>query len=61
MRGTERSVNIFLMKMGTACRSDEVMLAKRQGEAIGYAFTITTAEGYGGDIRFAMGIQGVEP
>ena len=24
---------------------------------IGYAFTVTTSEGYGGDIQFAMGVQ----
>ena len=37
---------------------DEVMLAKdSSGEKIGYAFTVTTKEGYGGDIQFAMGIQ----
>ena len=37
---------------------DEVMLAKDdQGNELGYAFTVTTAEGYGGDIQFAMGVQ----
>ena len=37
---------------------NEVMLAKdSSGAEIGYAFTITTKEGYGGDIQFAMGIQ----
>ncbi len=24
---------------------------------LGYAFTVTTSEGYGGDIQFAMGVQ----
>ena len=37
---------------------NEVMLAKdSSGAEIGYAFTVTTKEGYGGDIQFAMGIQ----
>ena len=27
------------------------------GETLGYAFTITDSEGYGGDIQFAMGVQ----
>ena len=34
------------------------MLAKdASGNELGYAFTVTTSEGYGGDIQFAMGIQ----
>ena len=37
---------------------DETMLAKdASGNELGYAFTVTTSEGYGGDIQFAMGIQ----
>lgn len=37
---------------------DEVMEAKdSSGNEIGYAFTVTTSEGYGGDIQFAMGVQ----
>lgn len=36
---------------------DEVMAAlDASGEEIGYAFTMTTSEGYGGDIQFAMGV-----
>ena len=27
------------------------------GNELGYAFTVTTSEGYGGDIQFAIGIQ----
>ena len=27
------------------------------GETLGYAFTITDSEGYGGDIQFTMGVQ----
>lgn len=37
---------------------DEVMTAMDASEnEIGYAFTVTTSEGYGGDIQFAMGVQ----
>lgn len=37
---------------------DEVMLAKdSSGAELGYAFTVTTSEGYGGDIQFAMGVR----
>lgn len=36
---------------------DEVMIAKdASGTAIGYVITVTTKEGYGGDIRFTVGI-----
>lgn len=36
---------------------DEVMAAKdAAGEIIGYVITVTTKEGYGGDIRFTVGI-----
>lgn len=37
---------------------DEVMKAlDASGQEIGYAFTVTTSEGYGGDIQFAMGVK----
>lgn len=37
---------------------DEVMTAlDALDNEIGYAFTVTTSEGYGGDIQFAMGVQ----
>ena len=36
---------------------NEVMEAKdASGETIGYALNMTTSEGYGGDIRFSMGV-----
>ncbi|MCM1386441.1 MAG: RnfABCDGE type electron transport complex subunit G [Bacillus sp. (in: Bacteria)] len=36
---------------------DEVMTAKdASGNVIGYVITVTTKEGYGGDIRFTIGI-----
>ena len=37
---------------------DEVLEAKSDsGEVLGYILTVTTHEGYGGDIRFLMGIK----
>lgn len=37
---------------------DEVMKAlNSNNELLGYAFTITTSEGYGGDITFTMGVS----
>ena len=37
---------------------DEIMVAEdASGETLGYAFTITDSEGYGGDIQFAMVVQ----
>lgn len=43
------------------CRAqtvEEIMEAKdEEGNLLGYAFTIVSGEGYGGDIRFSMGIQ----
>lgn len=42
----------------TAQNINEIMTAKdSSGAEIGYAFTVTTSEGYGGDIQFAMGIR----
>ena len=37
---------------------EEVMRAEDQsGETLGYAFTVVTSEGYGGDIQFSMWVQ----
>lgn len=37
---------------------EEVMRAEDQsGDTLGYAFTVVTSEGYGGDIQFSMGVQ----
>ena len=37
---------------------NEVMVAKDDSDQkLGYAFTVTNSEGYGGDIQFAMGVQ----
>ena len=45
----------------TAQTIDEIMIAQdSSGETLGYAFTVTDSEGYGGDIQFAMGVQNDE-
>ena len=37
---------------------DEIREAKdASGETLGYVMTVTSSEGYGGDIQFAMGVQ----
>lgn len=36
---------------------DEVVVANAGGEAAGYVITVTSHEGYGGDIQFTMGVQ----
>lgn len=37
---------------------EEIMRAEDEsGEMLGYAFTVVTSEGYGGDIQFSMGVQ----
>lgn len=36
---------------------NEIMEAKsKEGQSLGYAYTVTSSEGYGGDIVFSMGI-----
>lgn len=37
--------------------NEVVQAMDSSGSPIGYAFTVTTSEGYGGDIRFAMGVK----
>lgn len=42
----------------TADNIDEVMQAvDASGNPLGYAFTVTSSQGYGGDIQLAMGVQ----
>lgn len=42
----------------TAQTIEEIMEAlDGNGNSLGYAFTVVTAEGYGGDIKFSIGIQ----
>lgn len=36
---------------------DEVVVANAGGEAAGYVITVTSHEGYGGDIQFTMGVK----
>lgn len=37
---------------------EEIVRAEDEsGETLGYAFTVVTSEGYGGDIQFSMGVQ----
>ena len=49
----------YLDENGYAAQSiDETMLAKdASGNELGYAFTVTTSEGYGGDIQITVGIM----
>ena len=57
--GEDTDLESYLDENGYKAQNiDEVMLAKDDQEnKLGYAFTVTTAEGYGGDIQFAMGVQ----
>lgn len=58
MSGEDGNLEAYLDENGYGAQNiDEVMVAKdSSGNEIGYAFTVTTTEGYGGDIQFAMGI-----
>lgn len=40
----------------TGCHVDEVVEAKKGSETIGYVVTVTTSEGYGGNIQISVGI-----
>lgn len=53
------TLQAYLNENGYGAQSiNETMLAKdASGNELGYAFTVTTSEGYGGDIQFAMGIK----
>lgn len=57
--GEDESLEAFLDENGYGAQTiNEVMLAKdASGSELGYAFTVTTSEGYGGDIKFAMGVK----
>lgn len=37
--------------------NEVVQALDASGSPLGYAFTVTTSEGYGGDIQFAMGVK----
>ena len=59
LSGEDAELERYLDENGFKAQNiDEVMAAKDDaGNELGYAFTVTTSEGYGGDIRFAMGVQ----
>lgn len=40
----------------SGCRVDEIVVAKVSNDMKGYVITVTTSEGYGGDIQISMGI-----
>lgn len=52
-------IEAFLDESGYPSQNiDEVVKAMdASGNPLGYAFTVTTSEGYGGDIQFAMGVK----
>ena len=56
---TDAKLRSWLDQNGYEAQSvDELMQAKDEdGVVLGYALTVTSSEGYGGDIRFAMGVQ----
>lgn len=59
LTGEDAALESYLDENGYPAQDiNEVMLAKDAGgEDLGYAFTVTTSEGYGGDIKFAMGVK----
>lgn len=59
LSGEDESLEAYLDEKGyTAQNIDEVMQAlDEEGSPLGYAFTVTSSEGYGGDIQFAMGVM----
>lgn len=59
IEGQEEALQACLNENGySAQRIDEVMEALDGDQnSLGYAFTVTTTEGYGGDIQFAMGVK----
>lgn len=59
MIGVESVADVGWNEAGYAQESiDEVMEAKdASGELLGYVITVTTKEGYGGDIQFSIGVR----
>ena len=54
----QETVAAFAENGFAAVTVDEVAVAKSaDGEALGYVFTITTSEGYAGNIQFTLGIK----
>lgn len=54
--GPEEVDKLLAKKKITGCSVDEVVAAKAKGEIIGYIFTTTSSEGYGGNIQVSVGI-----
>ena len=53
----EDAVNEVITQSETKAVIDEVYVAKNVGGSVyGYVISVTTKEGYGGDIRFYMGV-----
>lgn len=54
-------VNLKTILDGTAyrgeCTVDKVLMAKKDGELLGYVIGVTSNEGYGGDISIVVGIK----
>lgn len=55
----DENLKAHLIKEGYPAQTiNEVMQAMdSSGNLLGYAFTVTTSEGYGGDIQFTMGVR----
>lgn len=53
----EKISKLLAKKKIIGCSVDEVVAAKAKDEIIGYIFTITTSEGYGGNIQISVGIS----
>ena len=54
-----KTIRDQLDQEGYKAQSIEVVMRAedQSGETLGYAFAVVTSEGYGGDIRFSMGVQ----
>lgn len=57
--GEDADIQAYITEAGyTAQTIDEVMEAKdASGNVLGYVLTVTSGEGYGGDIQFTMGVK----
>jgi electron transport complex protein RnfG len=57
--GEDADLQKYLAEKGYAAQTiNEVMEAvDASGNSLGYAFNITTSEGYGGDITFSLGVR----
>lgn len=63
---TKKASKVLSEEKIPGCVVNEVVEAKKGSDVIGYVITVTTSEGYGGDIQISVGIladgnvQGVE-